>query len=171
MNYTENHHLPQWEETDRIMRKDFNQMCADMEAGLDENAAAAAAAQAAADNAQASAGNAQTAADNAQATADNAMEKANNAYAPDQKPYVVGSYIGAGYSIDVYIGFRPSFLIISGQTVETTSPPVFLATGDVGEVSKGQIVFFDTFMTVYPVEGFYPQINLPNRVYYFIAFR
>ncbi|MDE6932686.1 MAG: hypothetical protein K2P37_08390 [Oscillospiraceae bacterium] len=34
MNYTENYHLPQWEETDRIMRTDFNQMCADMEAGL-----------------------------------------------------------------------------------------------------------------------------------------
>lgn len=38
MNYTENYHLPQWEETDRIMRVDFNQMCADMEAGLAENA-------------------------------------------------------------------------------------------------------------------------------------
>ena len=34
MNYTENYHLPQWEETDRIMRTDFNQMCADMEAGI-----------------------------------------------------------------------------------------------------------------------------------------
>ena len=26
MNYTEKYHLPQWEETDRIMRTDFNQM-------------------------------------------------------------------------------------------------------------------------------------------------
>ena len=34
MNYTEKYHLPQWEETDRILRTDFNQMCADMEAGL-----------------------------------------------------------------------------------------------------------------------------------------
>ena len=34
MNYTAKYHLPQWEETDRIMRTDFNQMCADMEAGL-----------------------------------------------------------------------------------------------------------------------------------------
>ena len=34
MNYTENYHFPQWEETDRVMRTDFNQMCADMEAGL-----------------------------------------------------------------------------------------------------------------------------------------
>ena len=35
MNYTENYHLPQWEETDRIMRTDFNQMCADIESGID----------------------------------------------------------------------------------------------------------------------------------------
>lgn len=34
MNYTENYHLPQWDETDRIMRTDFNRMCTDMEAGL-----------------------------------------------------------------------------------------------------------------------------------------
>lgn len=38
MNYTEKYHLPQWEETDRIMRTDFNQMCADMESGLAGNA-------------------------------------------------------------------------------------------------------------------------------------
>ncbi len=34
MNYTTNYHLPQWDEGDRIMRTDFNRMCADMEAGL-----------------------------------------------------------------------------------------------------------------------------------------
>ena len=45
MNYTENYHLPQWEESDRVMRTDFNQMCADIEAGLEQNAQAAAQAQ------------------------------------------------------------------------------------------------------------------------------
>ena len=34
MNYTENYHLPQWVKSDRIMMEDFNQMCTDMEAGL-----------------------------------------------------------------------------------------------------------------------------------------
>ena len=34
MNYTKNYHLPQWDENDRVMRTDFNQMCADMENGL-----------------------------------------------------------------------------------------------------------------------------------------
>ncbi len=34
MNYTENYHLPQWEETDRIMRIDFNDAMAGIERGL-----------------------------------------------------------------------------------------------------------------------------------------
>lgn len=38
MNYTEKYHLPQWVKEDRIMMDDFNQMCADMEAGLSKNA-------------------------------------------------------------------------------------------------------------------------------------
>lgn len=42
MNYTENYHLPQWDEDDRILRTDFNRMCADMESGLCQNAQAAA---------------------------------------------------------------------------------------------------------------------------------
>lgn len=34
MNYTDNYKLPQWEEEDRVMRTDFNQMCADIDEGL-----------------------------------------------------------------------------------------------------------------------------------------
>lgn len=41
MNYTENYHLPQWDETDRILRTDFNRMCADIESGLTESRDAA----------------------------------------------------------------------------------------------------------------------------------
>ena len=36
MEYTTNYHLPQWVERDRIMMEDFNQMCAEIEAGLTE---------------------------------------------------------------------------------------------------------------------------------------
>ena len=38
MEYTTNYHLPQWVETDRIQMKDFNQMCADIESGLEGKA-------------------------------------------------------------------------------------------------------------------------------------
>lgn len=41
MNYTEKYHLPQWEENDRVLREDFNQMCAGMEGGLLETGQAA----------------------------------------------------------------------------------------------------------------------------------
>lgn len=34
MNYTENYHLPQWEETDRIMRVDFNEAMSNLDSGL-----------------------------------------------------------------------------------------------------------------------------------------
>ena len=36
MNYTTNYHLPQWVESDRIMMEDFNQMCVDIENGLNQ---------------------------------------------------------------------------------------------------------------------------------------
>ena len=34
MNYTENYHLPQWEETDRVLRTDFNNAMDSIETGL-----------------------------------------------------------------------------------------------------------------------------------------
>ena len=45
MNYTKNYHLPQWEESDRVMRTDFNQMCADIDNGIKSAAQAAQTAQ------------------------------------------------------------------------------------------------------------------------------
>jgi hypothetical protein len=43
MNYTEKYHLPQWEETDRIMRTDFNEAMANIENGITDTATAYAA--------------------------------------------------------------------------------------------------------------------------------
>lgn len=49
MNYTKEHHFPQWEKTDRVLMEDFNRMCQDMETGLNEANASAASADAAAE--------------------------------------------------------------------------------------------------------------------------
>ena len=127
MNYTEKYHLPQWVKEDRIMMEDFNQMCADMEAGLGKTAsdAAAATAKAAADAASATAAAAASAA-KAQSTANTAVSKADAAravadaaYSPSQPPYVIGSYIGHGEnSMTLHVGFKPSFLIIGGGSVD-----------------------------------------------------
>ncbi len=38
MQYTTNYHLPQWAEDDHILRTDFNQMCANIDAGIAEAA-------------------------------------------------------------------------------------------------------------------------------------
>ena len=39
MNYTEKYHLPQWDETDRVLRTDFNSAMAEIEKGLDGGSA------------------------------------------------------------------------------------------------------------------------------------
>lgn len=119
MNYTTNYHLPQWDETDRIMRTDFNQMCADIESGLTRNAADAASANAktAADAASATSEASSAAAQatqKAQSTADAALAKANAAYSPDQPPYVLGTYTGTGKELSVDLGFKANFIIIGG---------------------------------------------------------
>ena len=102
MNYTEKHHLPQWEESDRILRTDFNSAMASIENGINTTASGLeskiAAAQAAAET----------------------------------KPYKVGSYVGNCKDKSVYLGFRPSFLIISGMTSDWPINYRCLVTGGSG---------------------------------------
>lgn len=106
MQYTKNYHLPQWVKTDRIMMDDFNQMCRDMEAGLNKTASDAAAATAAVSTAAAAA------AQQAQDTADTALAKATAAFSADNWPYVLGGYSGTGNTLEIELGFRPKFLMI-----------------------------------------------------------
>ena len=42
MEYTNNYHLPQWVESDRIMMGDFNEAMANIEEGMSNTATAAA---------------------------------------------------------------------------------------------------------------------------------
>ena len=158
MEYTTNYHLPQWVETDRIMMGDFNQMCSDMEAGLTSNAQAAAAAQAAADNAQ-------TVAD----------EVAGNAYTSSNKPYIVGSYTGTGQQMTITLGFRPSFLIISGATISYSTDRGNLGAYSIitaGNILPNFVVFTDTGFTINPAaSNEYPKLVENIRVYDYIAFR
>ena len=114
MNYTKNYHLPQWDETDRIMRTDFNQMCADMENGLLKTARDAAEAVTAAAYAAKASQKAQATADKAVQDAAKAQAKADAAYSPNQPPYVVGSSRGNGSTLTISVGFQPRFLAVSG---------------------------------------------------------
>ena len=167
MNYTTNYHLPQWVESDRIMMEDFNQMCADMEAGLSSNAQATAAAQATAENAQSAAEAAQSSAD---AVAD--------AYTPGNQPYAVGSYTGTGDSVTITLGFKPSFLIISGMISSTLYADVedwanFFALCN-GTVLSKRVTFTATGFTAKaqgPGADYYPDLTDEGRTYCYIAFR
>ena len=155
MNYTTNYHLPQWVETDRIMMEDFNQMCSDMEAGLNTVREAADAAQ--------------DAADAAQGTAD-------TAYCPTNKPYVAGTYTGTGGNVTITLGFRPSFVLICGHkagdalNTDRNILYAFGATG--GHVVTTKIQITDTgFIARDQSDDLYPDFSSSGRTYDYIAFR
>ena len=173
MNYTENYHLPQWEETDRIMRTDFNQMCADMEAGIMDVRGRA---ERGDEAVKALTAKAQTSANNAQTTANSALSKANAAYCPAFKPYYIGQYTGRNREIQtIQIGFRPSFLIITGQSPGGTDYTNRVAVAD-GKNLSPYIQFTDTGFILDPPEPADPSryIYVPvfeqGRAYTFIAF-
>lgn len=143
MNYTAKYHLPQWEETDRIMRTDFNQMCADLESGL---------------------------------TA--AQAKADGAYSPIQPPYVIGTYVGGGEEeTPVEVGFRPRFVLITGQVpgYEETQVRCILAAGP--GLMTGALKFRDQGFSIKTISKLnsgtrdYPHMNDSGMTYTYIAFR
>ena len=181
MNYTEKYHLPQWDETDRIMRTDFNQMCADMEVGLEKTAKDAAAANAKT-VADAAAANAKTAADAAsaaqaaQSAADAAQATADAAYCPTYKPYVVGSYVGTAADMTIDLGFKPSFVIVSGQDSSTDPGAGFSRVALAGAATlQGYVRFTSTGFVIHHHTNTntttYPQLTQQNKSYVYIAFR
>lgn len=167
MNYTKNYHLPQWDETDRIMRTDFNQMCADMENGLLKTARDAAEAVSGASTGAASAAEA---ARRAQSSADSAMEKASAAFAVDNRPYVWGSFTGTGREHEISLGFRPHFMIIWSSGIKDTS------MGN-SFLSITQGTSNERFLTI-TENGFLLRdntanagINMSGALFYYVAFR
>ena len=143
MNDTENYHLPQWEETDRIMRTDFNQMCADIESGIVE-----------------------------------AKKKADEAYSTDYPPLVIGTYAGGGETeTPVDVGFRPRFVLITGQVAgyEDTQVRCILAAGP--GLMTSALRFHDEGFSIRTISKLnsgtrdYPHMNDLGKTYTYIAFR
>ena len=141
MNYTEKYHLPQWEETDRVMRTDFNQMCADMEAGLRANAQGI----------------------------EEAKQEAKTL------PYKVGTYTGVDADQDIFLGFRPSIMIIAFTNDVTTLSYAGYQTCMMGWQTSSKTGYFtDTGLHLCKIIKedllVFPRINEPNRFYHYIAF-
>ena len=157
MNYTTNYHLPQWVETDRIMMGDFNDAMAGIEAGLGSNAQAAAAAQ--------------TTAETADSKADAAQATADNAYGPENKPYVLGTYMGTGSRQTIDIGFKPSAILISGNLYDSDSEEVGRHICFARQnASQWNGNFINTGIDLYNTNS-YPKTNAKGRTYHYIAFR
>ena len=148
MNYTTNYHLPQWVETDRIQMEDFNQMCADIDQGIKD----------------------------AQETANTAQGTATAAYCPTNKPYVVGTYTGTSSNMTITLGFKPSFLIISGR--QTSYPHRGIIYVHLRAAHRLYVYLFtecvtltDTGFTLYALaDNVYPKL-VERRTYDYIAFR
>ena len=162
MNHTKNYNLPQWELGDLIRMEDFNGMCASIENGLTSSKAAA----------EADAAETRAIANSAKVTANAAQAAAA------VKPYVVGSYVGNGGEQVIHLGFRPSFLIVSGmqRSVNPNSMdsflPFFGMTG--GNALERRIALLDNGFVVYPADSshsFTPHYNAVDRVYDYIAFK
>ena len=135
MNYTKNYRLPQWVKEDRIMMDDFNAMNNSIEAGLTRTAAQAA---------------------EASTKADTAVQTANSARQDVQtwKNYVVGSYTGTGAVQHIDLGFRPSFVIISGmQGATVVNSAVWITNYAItgGNALKFRVEMENTGFTVYQV--------------------
>ena len=175
MDYTKNYHLPQWVKEDRIMMEDFNQMCADMEAGLLDVRARAEEGDAAVRSAAASAS---ASAASAQSTANTALAKANAAYSPSQKPYVIGTYTGNGDTLTINLGFKPSFVIAAHQKTVSYSGSMNCSVGFAmagGGIDGSGLTILDNGFAVSIVIINHivsaPHINESNTQYAYIAFR
>ena len=156
MNYTKNYRLPQWVKEDRIMMDDFNAMNNSIEAGLTRTAAQAA---------------------QASNKADTAVQTANSAASAALAcSYVVGHYTGTGQNMEITLGFRPSFVVISGM--QGTSVPnsykewvLFFGISG-GHALNGRLALTDNGFTVYNGGGsISPDYTANGHVFDYIAFR
>jgi len=163
MNYTSNHHLPQWVNSDRVRMDDFNAAMANIESGMSANASAASAAA---------------------SNASQALAMAKAAYTPDNLPYVIGGYIGDGKNQVINLGFQPSFLIVTGMSTSfdaSDNSPIdryFAIVGGNEGFTSGQLRYrlqlVQSGFVVYKVGNYdscLPILNELDRRYHYIAFR
>lgn len=157
MNHTKNYNLPQWELNDLIRMEDFNSMNASIENGLTSSTATAGAAR-----------------DEAAQAKFLAQKLAMNAFTPDNLPYKVGRYVGAGSAQDIEVGFRPSFLIVAWNQVSGgLTPTCHIMVTDPVTVSD-RISFTDTGFHLRDTSLFSqvnPLINGQDVKYCYIAFK
>ena len=163
MIYTANYHLPQWVEEDRIIMEDINDAMAGIDQGLQG-------AKAAADTAESKADAAQAAAETADSKADAAQSTADNAYCPDNKPYVTGQYTCQSSLLNINLGFKPTMVIVAGDTASTDGTPGQYSGVLFSGYSNANASITNDGFSVGDA-GTYPNLAQRYRRYYYIAFR
>jgi hypothetical protein len=90
-------------------------------------------------------------------------------------PYVIGSYTGneTAAGVTVNLGFKPKFLIISGQTGGTSPTAEYtILFGMAGPLnSPGTLSLTSSGFHVTYTNGAYPRVNLGGIKYDYIAFK
>lgn len=93
----------------------------------------------------------------------------------NDKSYVTGSYSGNNGSQFIELGFRPSFVIISGSKMSYPTGISYFGAYDVftgGTILTQFISFTNTGFTVtYTADNEYPQLSQSGRLYNYIAFK
>ena len=145
MNYTQNHHLPQWVKSDRIRMDDFNDAMASIESGMSANAQAAA---------------------SAQATADRALSNSGGSL---HFYYSTGSYPGTGADRFVELGFEPTFVIVSNAQPSGERDVGMFCLSFSGGIG---VIMDRGFKVLAPDSAHpeYPNLTRPQTVYTYIAF-
>ena len=92
----------------------------------------------------------------------------------EEKPYVVGNYVGTGKEMHITVGFKPSsVLIFSDQKQVSTTHAVgrFSAAGRL--VGNEMVTMTDTGFTLaaFDQEFWYPMVNYKTFQYEYIAFK
>jgi hypothetical protein len=86
-------------------------------------------------------------------------------------PYVVGTYVGNGKYMAISLGFRPSFVIVTGA-LYTDNDTYWRYTAFVTEnTPKYQAVLTDDGFEVRNSTSYYPYPAENGRTYAYIAFR
>lgn len=161
---TKNYGLNQWESADKVVRLDFNEDNMKIDAGMAENKAAAAAAQ---------------------ATADAAVAKAGSAWGPDNCPFVVGTYIGSGtsntHAKTISLGFKPTLVLVQELAQDNYGANVALGIQGHNYIANtnSDLSVFELTDTGFVVRYHYynssfpgaPNLNYNGVTYVYVAFR
>ena len=108
-------------------------------------------------------------------TVEAVQSTADAAYSPNNKPYVVGSYMGNTSTKTIELGFCPSFLIISGDEGSTSLVGHYQEYGDHVGLMSADLIYDTVTLTatgfkVVDNSDSYPRLN-EHRTYIYIAFR